>query len=262
MFLFGFDTDIKGSMLYCFKENAGIGIMLSSFKILKNAISVPVTCILYACAAGLIIYRLNGMEDLLYGLRRAHSLSEINLMQLAGWLVILFMPHIANAIILERCELIKTFTCIRTGSLQRFKLKTYAACFINSLLWSAVLWGVHLIISTGFMAELFMVLSTHILMWSAVTMLFYSVTNRSSVTFAFAPLICVLSIGFSCTDNLYSDYLISSFGMLNRGSLFNEKGILPVVQALLNIVLSAVCIVAAYIKDSSNGGTGKWKLSK
>ena len=249
-------------MLYCFKENAGIGIMLSSFKILKNAISVPVTCILYACAAGLIIYRLNGMEDLLYGLRRAHSLSEINLMQLAGWLVILFMPHIANAIILERCELVKTFTCIRTGSIQRFKLKTYAACFINSLLWSAVLWGVHLIISTGFMAELFMVLSTHILMWSAVTMLFYSVTNRSSVTFAFAPLICVLSIGFSCTDNLYSDYLISSFGMLNRGSLFNEKGILPVVQALLNIVLSAVCIIAAYIKDSSNGGTGKWKLSK
>ena len=236
--------------------------MLSSFKILKNAISVPVTCILYACAAGLIIYRLNGMEDLLYGLRRAHSLSEINLMQLAGWLVILFIPHIANAIILERCELVKTFTCIRTGSIQRFKLKTYVVCFINTLLWSAILWAVHLIISATFMAELFMVLSTHIMMWAAVTLFFYSVTNRSSLAFAFAPIICVLSIGFSCMDNLYSDYMISSFGMLNRGSLFNEKGIPPVIQALLNTALSAVCIVAAYIKDSSNGGTGKWKLSK
>ena len=249
-------------MLYCFKENAGIGIMLSTFKMLKNAISVPVTGILYACAAGLIVYRLAGMEDLLYGLKRAHSISEINLIQLAGWLVILFIPHIANAIILERCELIKTFTCIRTGSVQRFKLKTYAICFINTLLWSAILWAVHLIISATFMAELFMVLSTHIMMWAAVTLLFYSITNRSSLAFAFAPLICVISIGFSCVDNLYSDYMISSFGMLNRGSLFNEKGILPVIQALLNTALSAVCIVAAYIKDSSNGGTGKWKLSK
>jgi len=249
-------------MFYCFKENAGVGKMLSSFKILKNAISIPVTGILYACAAGLIVYRLAGMEDLLYGLKRAHSISEINLIQLAGWLVILFMPHIANAIILERCELIKTFTCIRTGSVQRFKLKTYVVCFINTLLWSAILWAGHLIISTTFMAELLMVLSTHIMMWTAVTLFFYSFTNRSSLAFAVAPLICVLSIGFSCTDNLYSDYMISSCGMLNRGILFNEKGIMPVVQALLNIVLSAVCIIAAYIKDSSNGGTGKWKLLK
>jgi len=249
-------------MLYCFKENAGVGIMLSTFKMVKNVISVPVTGILYACAAGLIVYRLAGMEDLLYGLKRAHSISEINLIQLAGWLVILFMPHIANAIILERCELIKTFTCIRTGSVQRFKLKTYVVCFINTLLWSAILWAGHLIISTTFMAELLMVLSTHIMMWTAVTLFFYSFTNRSSLAFAVAPLICVLSIGFSCTDNLYSDYMISFWGMLNRGILFNEKGIMPVVQALLNIVLSAVCIIAAYIKDSSNGGTGKWKLLK
>lgn len=249
-------------MFYCFKENAGVGKMLSSFKILKNAISVPVTGILYACAAGLIVYRLAGMEDLLYGLKRAHSISEINLIQLAGWLVILFIPHIANSIILERCELIKTFTCIRTGSVQRFKLKTYVVCFINTLLWSAILWAGHLIISTTFMAELLMVLSTHIMMWTAVALFFYSFTNRSSLAFAVAPLIFVISIGFSCADNLYSDYMISSWGMLNRGILFNEKGIMPVVQALLNIVLSAVCIIAAYIKDSSNGGTGKWKLLK
>lgn len=249
-------------MLYCFKENAGVGKMLSTFKILKNAISVPVTGMLYACAAGLIVYRLAGMEDLLYGLKRAHSISEINLIQLAGWLVILFIPHIANAIILERCELIKTFTCIRTGSVQRFKLKTYVVCFINTLLWSAILWAGHLIISTTFMAELLMVLSTHIMMWTAVTLFFYSFTNRSSLAFAVAPLIFVISIGFSCADNLYSDYMISSWGMLNRGILFNEKGIMPAVQALLNIVLTAVCIIAAYIKDSSNGGTGKWKLLK
>lgn len=235
--------------------------MFSTFKMLRNVISVPITGVFYACAAALIVYRIAGMEDLLYGLKRVHSFSEINLIQLAGWLVILFIPHIANAIILERCELIKIYACVRTGSVQQFKLKTYAACFINSLLWSAVLWGLHLIVSTRFMAELFIVLSAHIMMWTAVTVLFYSVTNRSSLAFAFAPLICVISIGFSCTDKHYSDYLISSLGMLNRGRLFNGYGILPAVQALMNIVISAALMVAAYIKDSSIGGTGKWKRS-
>ena len=169
--------------------------------LLRHTISLPFTGIFYTVTALVCVFVSTNYIDILHGLQKAESIGEINLRALAGWLVIIFLPHIINGILLDRCNRIRIFSCVRTKSVSQL----FALLFV---------------------------LVTHIIMWTSVMLLIYALTNGAAVAFVAAPLICVLSIGFSCSNNSISDYMISCFGMLTRGSLYNGSGLPPMVQTI------------------------------
>lgn len=229
--------------------------------LLRHTISLPFTGIFYTVTALVCVFVSTNYIDILHGLQKAESIGEINLRALAGWLVIIFLPHIINGILLDRCNRIRIFSCVRTKSVSQYNISVYMTCLMNSCLWGVILWVIHLLVSRVHVFALLFVLVTHIIMWTSVMLLIYALTNGAAVAFVAAPLICVLSIGFSCSNNSISDYMISCFGMLTRGSLYNGSGLPPMVQTILNLVISVVCISLAYIKDGLYGGKRKWKPS-
>lgn len=235
--------------------------MGKAIDLLRHTISLPFTGLFYAVTALVCVFVSARHIDILYGLSKAESIGEINLRALAGWLVIAFLPHIINGVLLDRCNRIRIFSCVRTKSVSKYNTSVFMTCLMNSCLWGVILWAIHLLLSRVYMFELLFVLVTHIVMWTAVMLLIYALTNGAAVTFVAAPMICVLSIGFSCGNNVISDYMISCFGMLIRGSLYSGSGLSPVVQTGFNLIISGVCIYVVYIKDGLYGGKRKWKPS-
>lgn len=223
--------------------------MNKTVKLFNNVIPVFIVIPLYVFIALLCVYTFFINEDIIYGFSK-ESIGGSSLRKIAGWLVILFIPHIINGLIIERCNRISVFSCIRMRSILQFENLVYTVCFLNSFLWSFIIIAIHIFVSKEYLIELFFVLSTHILMWTALLISLYSLTNKKTIAFAIAPLICVLSIGISNQCDNCSGYMISSLGMLRRSSLYIDNGTPSFVQVISNIIIIFLCRIVIYVKNS------------
>lgn len=228
--------------------------MFRILKLYKNTISIPLTGIIYLCIAFMCVFNNVVYTDVLYGMENAESISEINLKVLAEWILILFLPHIMNGIILERCNAIQIYSYVRTRSMALYYRNVHLICLMNSLLWGIILSSVHLCYDRKYSRELFIVLIPHIIMWTSVMLFSYFITKKATISFVFAPLICVASIGAACGNERLSNFSISSIGMLTKGNIFNDNGLSPVSQAVINVVISLVFIMANCIIGKFRGG--------
>ena len=228
--------------------------MFRIIRLLMNTISIPLTVVVYFCIAFMCIFNNSGYNDVIYGIENVESVSEISIKVLAGWILILFLPYIINGIILERSNTVKIFCYVRTRSKALYDRSVHIVCMINSMLWGIIICSVHLSFDRKHFGELFLVLVSHIIMWTSVMLFLYCITNKATISIVLAPLICVASIGISCNNERFSNYSISSIGMLYRGTIYNDNGLSPSIQVIINIVISVILIMSDYVIDEFHGG--------
>lgn len=220
--------------------------MRRSILLFSNCISLPSIICIYFYVATIIVMRSSGW-DVLYGLPRSNSPGELNLRIVAGWLFIIFFPHIINGMILSRVGLISVFLRIRTrNSMCYYRLK-YKLCIVNTLLWSVILIGIHSLKSTSQLLIILLVFLTHMVMWTLVMIVFDVVLHETSLSITIAPTICISFISMAERVPSIAHLFPSFYGMISRSSLFYEKGYSPYVLALLNTSVSMLCIFLIYL---------------
>ncbi len=234
---------------------------IDSIRLLKNSVLGTVVFLIYCCLAILFVCADIGHIDILFGLERLESFSDINIRFLAGWTVIIFLPHIVNGFLVGRSEVNVVFCCMRLKSYGKYRRRIYGACLINSFIWGIILWVAHSFVSRLYMIELLLVLASHILMWTSVMIFFLSLTNRSIFSFILPPVICIITIGLSYCNIPVANLMISNYGMLARSGLYEKGEASPIVQMIINIIVSALCIGGASCHDSINKGELIWRLS-
>lgn len=214
--------------------------------LLSKFISIPIILGIYICVALTIVNSAFGW-DILYGLPRNDSPGELNLRILAGWLFILFFPHVINGILLSRISLLSVFIRIRIRDTMWYYLLRYKLCIENTVIWSVILIGVHSLRSTAKLLAILIVFISHMVMWTLIMMVFDVVLHESSISIIIAPAACISFISMAEQFPTIASIVPSSYGMISRSSLFYEKGYSPYVMVLLNTSISALCIFVIYL---------------
>lgn len=210
---------------------------MSFIKILCKYINIPLVVAVYYMVAFCCMRLPEESGYIVSGIMPSHSSGNIDYLQLARWLVLLFTPSVINGFILERSNKTELLSVVRTKGIVQFRRKISLMCFENSIIWVFIISVVYCILFDSLAFKQIVVFGLYVVLLGKLDELLFYSAGQNPKTAALLPIAYILlfMIG-ECFDEI-NKYIPSSWGMICRYQNYLEPAILSLASIIVTLFL-------------------------